>query len=84
MNRITTRLKQPHETGGYDEIREYPDGRRCYLLGGQFHRLDGPAFIGSDGHTVWHYMGKEHREDGPAIEYPDGTSEYWVHGVKRD
>lgn len=81
MNRTTTQLDAPHPTGGYDEIRDYPDGRRCYLLDGLFHRLDGPSFIGADGHTVWHKHGLEHRTDGPAIQYPDGTEEYWAGGV---
>jgi hypothetical protein len=47
---------------------------------GQLHRLDGPAFIWSDGSQWWWVDGKCHRTDGPAIVMADGDQEWWVDG----
>ena len=45
---------------------------------GQFHRLDGPAVVWSDGYKAWYINGKIHREDGPAIMYSNGEKSYWL------
>jgi hypothetical protein len=47
---------------------------------GQFHRLDGPAYIGADGSQVWFVNGKCHRLDGPAYIGADGTQQWFVNG----
>ena len=81
MKKRTTRLDEPDPSGGYSEVSEYPDGRRVYTRDGDFHRTDGPAFVGVDGRQTWHLHGREHRLDGPAVTYPDGHAEYWIEGV---
>ena len=40
---------------------------------GEFHRLDGPAFVTGDGCEFWYKDGKKHREDGPASIYKNGS-----------
>lgn len=82
---VIHRFAPPHAEGGYDEVQNWPGGNVCYLLNGVFHRLDGPAFVGADGSTIWLREGKEHREDGPAVENPaDGVLEYWIDGIHLD
>jgi len=54
--------------------------KKWKLSNGKFHRLDGPAIEGHDGHKQWWANGLPHREDGPAIENTDGTKEWWVNG----
>jgi len=51
------------------------------MLGGRFHRTDGPARIREDGTREWWIEGKRHRADGPAIEYANGDREWWRNGV---
>ena len=34
------------------------------------------------GGVVWYKDGLLHRTDGPAVEYPNGSKEWWVNGVK--
>jgi hypothetical protein len=48
---------------------------------GQFHRLDGPAYIGADGSQYWCINGEFHRLDGPAYIGADGSQEWWIHDV---
>ena len=38
-----------------------------WRVNGRLHRIDGPAFIDSDGTQEWWINGKRHREDGPAF-----------------
>ena len=56
----------------------YLDGSTSseYDCSKDLHRVDGPAYEGSDGTKAWIISGKYHREDGPALEYFDGTK-YW-------
>ena len=79
---VVAQLEQPDPIGGYDEVLRLQNGATLYLLDGDFHRTDGPSFIGGDGTLTWHRNGAEHRTDGPAVEYPDGAAEYWVMGVR--
>lgn len=81
MERRSVRLPAPDPAGGYDEVLEYEDGRRAYMLEGQFHRVDGPAFVSAD-RQAWHLHGREHRVDGPAVEFSDGEHEFWIDGVQ--
>ena len=52
---------------------------------GEFHRLDGPAWVRSDGYIKWFSHGQLHRENGPAKIFPlsySGNSkgtEFWFH-----
>ena len=43
-------------------------------INGQYHRLDGPAYI-SGNFNEWYENGKLHRLDGPAVI--DGNVLYW-------
>ena len=53
-------------------------GNTYYNDNGEYHREDGPAYIGSDGSQEWWLNGERHREDGPAIIYQDGTQEWYL------
>lgn len=44
----------------------------------KWHRDDGPAYVGSDGHLVWWVNGKRHRIDGPSIIFPEGKQRWYV------
>ncbi len=48
---------------------------------GVVHREKGPAVIEAN-RKAWFKDGVYHRKDGPAIEKNDGTTEYWVDGIK--
>jgi hypothetical protein len=53
------------------------NGSICYYnSNGQFHRLDGPAIVWTNGTKEWLINNKRHRESGPAIEYNNGTK-FW-------
>jgi hypothetical protein len=52
------------------------NGSKNWLLGGKYHREDGPAFETSEGYKQWYINGEKHRVDGPAVIYPDG-GKYW-------
>lgn len=71
-----------HALGGYDDIVSWPNGSTSYLLHGELHRTDGPAFVGADGATTWLQFGREHRINGPAILSPHNADEYWINGVQ--
>ena len=58
------------------EVR--PDGNKCWLLNGLYHREDGPAIECANGDKEWYLNGKSHREDGPAIEYANGDKEWYL------
>ena len=60
-------------------------------LEGNYHRINKPALIYSDGTEYWYNHGKLHREDGPAIHGPEISTngstpflliydEYYIHG----
>lgn len=37
-----------------------------------------------NGIKYWYQNRKLHRIDGPAIEYPDGTKEWYINGIKQE
>jgi len=45
------------------------------------HRVDGPAFIGVNGHQEWWVKGRRHCLSGPAVIFADGTEEWYVDGL---
>ena len=49
---------------------------------GLYHRLDGPAIMGKDGHKSWYQNGKCHRTNGPAVEFNDGNTSWFVSGKR--
>jgi hypothetical protein len=51
--------------------------KRWFDKKGRLHRLDGPAFIYSDGYEEWYRHGKLHRDDGPAIIWPSENQFVW-------
>ncbi len=52
----------------------------CYMFGGQFHRIDGPAVI-EPHRQQWIQNGVYHREDGPAImNRTTRECSYWLEG----
>ena len=70
-----------------------PDGESTLRVGrnstkvwrnkqGLFHRLEGPAIEGTDGHKQWWINGKLHRLDGPAIEYAGGIKFWYIDGIE--
>jgi len=63
-------------------IAEYPDGSKSWLLNGELHRVDGPAYERADGSKHWYLNGKLHRVDGPAYERADGTKSWWLNGKR--
>lgn len=60
------------------KIEYYDSAER--VLG--IHRECGPAIIFPSGDMWYVQRGNLHRTDGPAIVRADGTSEFWVDGVK--
>jgi hypothetical protein len=53
---------------------------RWYNDVGQYHRLDDPAVVWSDGCKEWWLNGKPHRLDGPAVIFADGTKAWFLNG----
>jgi len=51
-----------------------------WVQDGKYHRVGGPAYIGTDGYMAWCQNGKYHIIDGPARIWPDGSKEYWLNG----
>ena len=47
---------------------------------GEYHRLDGPAYINSDGDKEWYINDKLHRVDGPSVEWVDGEKHWYLNG----
>ena len=47
---------------------------------GQFHRIDGPAYISTDGVHAWWTNGQRHRIDGPAVIHADVSQHWYVNG----
>ena len=60
------------------EIDEF--GTIQYLLDGQLHREDGPAYIWRHGSQEWYQNGVIHRTDGPAYEAADGYVSWHLNG----
>jgi len=56
-------------------------GTKCwYNDKGQYHRLDGPAYMGSNGSKAWFINGKRHRVDSPAIISAEGLQWWFLDG----
>ena len=49
---------------------------------GEPHRVDGPAYISSDGYQAWYIHGQRHRVDGPAIVWHTDVKEYFYKGCE--
>jgi hypothetical protein len=47
-------------------------------ISGNFHCLDGPAIVYSNGDESWYRHGQLHRDDGPAITIPEKNVYVWV------
>ena len=62
------------------KCKTYPSGTKAWLLNGEYHREDGPAYENPYGTKAWYLNGKLHREDGPAYEHSDGTKEWYLNG----
>jgi hypothetical protein len=56
------------------------DGDQFWLFKGEFHREDGPAYIGATGTKIWYKHGLYHRLDGPAIEWTTGEKAWYING----
>ena len=67
-NKPVREVRRNGDIGYYNEV-------------GQFHREDGPAWIGADGTEMWYFKGRRHREDGPAVIRGDGTQMYYLNGI---
>jgi hypothetical protein len=80
-------LDSPDPSGGYNIRVQAPTGE-YFLLDGEPHRLDGPAYRGLDGSERWFREGNLDRDpaDGPALievpcdELPDGGVEFYSKG----
>jgi hypothetical protein len=48
---------------------------------GNYHRLDGPAKIWTNGTRFWYVNGERHRLDGPAVEWHKGKLSWYLNGV---
>ena len=57
-----------------------PDGRKVWLLNGEYHREDGPAIEHLNGTKIWCLNGRLHRKDGPAEERPNGSKFWYING----
>jgi len=55
-------------------------GTQQWWLNGEYHRVDGPAFIHVDGSQIWFINGKLHRVDGPAIIRANGYQAWYLNG----
>jgi len=58
------------------------DNETVYLEKSQYHRLDGPAVIYTNGQEEWWINGQRHRLDGPAVICPDGQVEWYINGKR--
>jgi hypothetical protein len=61
-------------------IAKWCNGTVSYFKNGDYHREDGPAFIGDNGYQEWQIKGKYHNLSGPARVWKDGKKEYWIDG----
>lgn len=55
-------------------------GSKAWYLHSRYHRENGPAIEGPDGHNEWYLHGKLHRTDGPAVEYSNGVKQWYLAG----
>ena len=55
-----------------------------YLLNGNYHCEDGPAYIHKSGLKKYYVHGKLHRTDGPAIIFPNGGKSWYINGKNID
>ena len=62
------------------EVRIHQDGMKEWFVGGNLHRIDGPAIEDKDGSKQWFVDNKRHRINGPAIEASDGYKAWWLNG----
>lgn len=77
----TTRMKDYHDMPeDFSGIAEWPNGTKEWYLGGDLHRVDGPAIEQPDGTKEWYSNGQLHRVDGPAVEYFDGEKVWYSNG----
>lgn len=59
------------------------DGNKVWFRHGLRHRDgDEPGYVGKNGDKAWYRDGKLHRDGKPAVEYADGTTEWWLEGMK--
>jgi len=62
----------------YSKVEVNDFGTKRYFNDeGKRHRLDGPAFEGSDGSKFWYINGNYHRNIDPSDEFSDGRK-YWL------
>lgn len=48
-------------------VATYPDGIKCWIVDGKYHRTDGPAVLSGDGKEYyWYKYNMLHRIGGPA------------------
>lgn len=64
------------------KIVVYSDGTVLIYFDGLLHYENGPAVIGAHGIRKHYFKGLLHRKGGPAVTWPDGTFEWWTHGVQ--
>jgi hypothetical protein len=58
-------------------------GAKCWYNRGLLHSWnDTPSYMQEDGSRFWHRHGVLHREGGPAIIWSDGSTEYWLDGIR--
>lgn len=56
-------------------------GNSVWYRNGKLHRDNGPAMV-YNGSQYWYQLGALHRENMPAIIYANGTTEYWLNGIR--
>ena len=70
----------------FDQVDHFitNQGVELWTLGGDYHRVDGPACEWADGSKSWWVNGKRHRTDGPAIEHSNGQKFWYLFGKEYD
>ena len=69
-----TAIKQDKNTEIYNYVIVFKNDN------GKTHRVDGPAYIGTNGSKQWCLNGDFHREDGPALIWPNGDKLWCING----
>ena len=64
------------------KVLVYDNRTEWFNMKGVLHRIDGPAFEGSDGDKQWWVNGQLHRLDGPAIIWSNGSKTWFVNGQR--
>jgi len=67
---------------GFTGIVESDVGTKYWFNNGDYHRIGGPALIGSNGTKKWFLNDKLHRVDGPAIIWYDNLIEWYKNGKR--